>query len=143
MSYAERSIWVRLITTVLVFGAYVPIVLPPAIRSVPSGLDWLWAMIWAIGTGVGLSIVGTIVVSMGAGIRRGPDTMMDERDTTIAHTSGRVGQAFIVIAALASIVMLALEIPNFWIAHTLFFGFSVSALIEGISAVIMYRRGTA
>lgn len=143
MSYAERSLWVRLLTTVLVFGAYIPIVLVPAIARTPSGMDWLWAMVWAIGTGVGISIVGTILVSIPAGIRRGADTMMDERDTAIAHISGRVGQAFIVIAALAAILMLALEVANFWIAHTLFFGFAVSALVEGLAGVIMYRRGTA
>lgn len=143
MSYTERTVWVQLITMVLVFAVYVPIVLLQTANGVPAEPDWLWAMMWVIGTGVGISVVGSIVVNLLAGVRRGSDTKMDERDTAIAHTSGRVGHAFLVIAALAAIVMLAMQTPNYWIAHTLFFGFALSALVEGIAAVIMYRRGTA
>lgn len=142
MSYAERNIWVQLIAAVVVFGVYGVLLAGMWRGGPPEGPDWIWAMVWTVGGGIALSIVGSVVWNIAVGIRRGPDTQMDERDREISHISDRVGQAFLVIAGLAALIMCAMTAPYFWIAQVLFAGFAISALVSAITSVILYRTGT-
>lgn len=142
MVYEERNAWAGLIVTVVLMPVYVWVILQHAAGGPLTDVEWWPIMLWAIGAG----IVATILLSIGWGItagRRDPDGIgkSDERDRDIAHMSSRVGQSFTVIAGLGVIVLCALEADWFWIAHTMFFGFALSAFIGGIASVIAYRRG--
>lgn len=142
MVYEERNIWAGLIVTVVGLTAYVVVVLQQAAGGPLTDVEWWPIMLWTIGG----SIVATIVVSIVWGIiagARDPEGVgrSDQRDRDIAHMSGRVGQAFLVIAGLGVIVLCAFEADWFWIANTMFFGFALSAFIGGIASVIAYRRG--
>ncbi|WP_223170569.1 hypothetical protein [Microbacterium sp. NIBRBAC000506063] len=68
-------------------------------------------------------------------------TTTDIRDRDISRMGDRVGQSFLVIAGLGVIVLCALGADLFWIAHTMFFGFAVSAITGGVAQLIAYRRG--
>lgn len=140
MSYAERNIWVQVVAAVAMLAAYIPITFS---QPLTPDREWLWPMLWAIGASIATVIVVSIVWNLAAGVRRGVDTRMDERDAHIAHVSDRVGQAFYVIAGVVAIVLCAVPASPFWIAHTLFFGFAASALIGGIASLVMYRVGAA
>ena len=142
MSYAERENWVRLVATIAMLAVYIPSVVIPAVAHAPTGGDWLWAMVWAIAASSGAVIIGTIVWNLAAGVRRGSDTRADERDTSIEHIAGRVGQAFLVIAAIVAIILCAGMAAPFWIAHTLFLGFAVSALVSTATILVLHRVGT-
>lgn len=142
MTYSERNTWAQLASTVVVLAVYIPIVVGLASSGAPTGWTWLAPMLVVIGLGILLSIIGSIVWNIAAGIRRGIDTATDERDRHISHIADRVGQAFLVIAALIAIVLCAMQVAPFWIAQVLFAGFAVSALVGGVTSVILYRAGT-
>ncbi|KAA9108179.1 hypothetical protein [Microbacterium rhizomatis] len=142
MAYEERNVWVGLIVTVIAMTAYVLIVLQHAADEPLIDVVWWPIMLWTIG----LSIVAVIVINIVWGIiagMRDPDGVgkSDQRDRDIARLGSRVGQAFLVIAGIGVIVLCAFEADWFWIAHTMFFGFALSAFVGGIASVIAYRRG--
>lgn len=142
MVYTERNVWSGLVVAVIGIAVYIAVILQRAGSGPVTGVDWFPVMLWMIG----LSIVAVIVLSILWGIiagMRDPDgaTTTDVRDRDIARMGDRVGQAFLVIAGLGVIVLCALGADLFWIAHTMFFGFAVSAIVGGIAQVIAYRRG--
>lgn len=142
MVHEERNVWAGLVITVIAMTAYVVIVLQRAAGGPLTDVVWWPTMLWTIGA----SIAGSILVSIAWGIvsgRTDPDNVgrSDERDRHIAHMGSRVGQAFTVIAGLGVIALCALEAHWFWIAHTMFFGFALSAFIGGVASVIAYRQG--
>ena len=56
-------------------------------------------------------------------------------------TAAFTALVFLVIAGLGVLVLCAFEADWFWIANTMFFGFSLSAFVGGAASVIAYRRG--
>lgn len=142
MVYTERNTWSSLIVSVIAMIAYVIVLFQRAGAGPLTGVDWVPLMLWTIG----LSIVGAIILSILWGIiagMRDPDdaTVTDQRDRDISRMGERVGQAFLVIAGLGVIVLCAIAAHPFWIAHTMFFGFAISAIVGGVAQVIAYRRG--
>jgi len=142
MVYEERNTWVGLIVSVIAMTVYVIVILQQADGGPLTDVVWWPIMLWTIG----LSIVGSIVISILWGILAGmrdPDGVgrSDVRDRDIARMGSRVGQAFMVIAGLGVIVLCAFEADWFWIANTMFFGFFLTAFLGGIASVIAYRRG--
>ena len=142
MVYQERNTWVGMIVTVVAIAAYVVIVLRQAAGGPLTDVDWAPIMLWTIGA----SIVASIVISIVWGIAVGlgdPDgaSRTDQRDRDISQLGDRIGQAFLVLAGLAGIVLCAVEADWFWIANTLFLGFALSALVGSVARLIVYRVG--
>lgn len=141
MVYQERAAWAGLISSVVSAALYLYLLL--GFRADPiEQSDWLWAMLWAIGAGVVLTAVLTIVWGLIAG-RNDPAaaSVTDIRDRDISRLGGRVEHAFLVLAGLAVIALCAFRVDVFWIAQVMFTGFAVSAFVGGIARVIAYRRG--
>lgn len=142
MVYTERNIWSSLVVSVIGVSAYVILILQRAGSGPVTDVDWFPLMLWTIGLSIAAAIVVSILWGVLAGMRdREQATTTDVRDRDISRMGDRVGQAFLVIAGIGVIVLCALEADRFWIAHAMFFGFAVSAIIGGIAQVIAYRRG--
>ncbi|KJL31572.1 hypothetical protein [Microbacterium oxydans] len=142
MTYEERNAWTGLIVGIIALPIYILVVLQRAGGGPLTAVDWFPLMLWMIG----LSILAIIVLSILWGLiahAKDPDGTgrSDIRDRDISRMGGRVEQAFVVIAGLGVIVLCAIGADVFWIAHTMFLGFAVSAIIGGIARVIAYRRG--
>lgn len=142
MVYTERNVWSGLIVTVIAITVYVVVILQKAGSTPLVQVDWFPVMLWTIGLGIVVTILFSILWGIITGLRepRGATTA-DIRDRDIARLGDRVGQAFLAIAGLGVIVLCALGAELFWIAHTMFFGFALSAFIGGVAQVIAYRRG--
>ena len=142
MVYHERAAWSGLIASMLAVAAYVIVVLVRAGGGPLDDVDWLPLMLGAIGVGILLSILGTILWGIVVGVRdRESATASDIRDRDINQMGVRVEQGFLVIAGLGVIALCAVGADVFWIANTMFLGFAVSAIIGGIARIIAYRRG--
>lgn len=138
----ERNVWAGLIVSVISFMAYVVLVLQHAEGGPLTEVDWFPLMLWT----VGLSIVATIILSVGWGLvarARDPEGAgrSDIRDRDIGRMGGRVEQAFVVIAGLGVIVLCAIGADVFWIANAMYAGFAAAAFVGGIARAIAYRRG--
>jgi len=99
-------------------------------------------MLWTIGVSIAVTIVVSILWGIVAGMREpGGVGKSDIRDRDIARMGTRVEQAFLAIAGVGVLILCAVRADWFWIAHTMFFGFAVAAIVGGIARLVAYRRG--
>ena len=142
MSSEERGQWVYLVAIVLTYGAYVTVVLGQAAQTPVADVDYIPAMLLAIGVGIALAIVGRIVVEIVGQIADPSDRHdTDVRDRDI----GRFGEYFAgTILGLGMVVPFVLtlaEFEYFWIANAMYLAFVLSALVGATVKLIAYRRG--
>ena len=142
MSSEERGQWVYLVAIVVTYGAYVVVVLGQAAQTPVADVDYVPAMLWAIGIGIALSIVGRIVVEIAGQIADPSDRHdADVRDRDI----GRFGEYFagtvLGIGMVVPFVLTLAEFEYFWIANAMYLAFVLSALIGAVVKLIAYRRG--
>ncbi|MFA5607554.1 MAG: hypothetical protein WDA07_10245 [Leucobacter sp.] len=121
---------------------YIILLLQRAGGGPVANVNWVPIMLWTIGISIAAAILVSILWGIVQGVRDPQGaTVTDMRDRDISRMADRVGGAFLVIAGLGVIALCALEAELFWIAHTMFFGFAVSAIAGGFAQVIAYRRG--
>jgi integral membrane sensor domain MASE1 len=139
MSYEEKGTWLFLVIAVGGYAIYLFLVLPQVLAGTPvQDVDWVTPMLWTIGGAIVAGIVGRILVEI---VAPSESTKGDIRDKEIDRLGERVGGSFIVIGALGALVLAMFDVDAFWIANTLYLGFVISAVMSGITKVIVYRRG--
>ncbi len=142
MGYGERNSWAALLASAASITTYAAII-GAQLGSRPVGtIDWFWPMLWTIVGGIAGWIVISTVLSTVAGVRDPADARVEDvRDRDIARLGGRVGQAFLVVAMLGGLLLCAATAQWFWIANVLYAGFALSAVLDCITRVVVYRRG--
>lgn len=132
MSFDEKNAWVFLTTAVLGYGTY--LVLLAAFGAGPYGALLLWT--------VGGAIVVNILARIGLSIARPRESReRDQRDREVKAFGDRVGQAFVVLGAVAALALALLEAPWFWIANAVYLGFVLSAVVGSAASLVAYRTG--
>ena len=58
----------------------------------------------------------------------------------LGRLGDRVGQSFVVIGAVAAMLMAMAEWDRFWIANVIYLCFALSAVLGNVTKVIVYRR---
>lgn len=142
MSYEERNAWTALVVGAGALVTYVVVLLSRAGGGPVRAVDYQPIMLWTIGIGIVVTIIATIGVNIVSGIVTGDtEFRSDQRDKEIGRFAERMGHAFLVIGALAAMLMAMAQWDFFWIANTLFVAFAVSGMVEGTAKVMAYRRG--
>lgn len=138
MSSEEKGAWVMLVVSLAGYATYL-VILAVQAASVPlMETEWVSAMLWTIGGGIIAGILLTILFGLFSLKDVGKK---DQRDRDISHFGDSVGQSFVVIGALAALVLAMLEAPYFWIANAIYLAFVLSGFLGSIARVIAYRRG--
>lgn len=138
MTYEERTTWAQLLVAIVGTLTYIVIVLGKADGGPLVDVAYQSTLLWVIG----LSIVASILLSITFSIVSGERSFRsDQRDKEISAFGTRMGQAWIVIGALAAMLMAMAEWDWFWIANVIYFCFALSAIFEGVAKVVAYRRG--
>ena len=138
MTSEERNVWVFSLVTVVSFVTYVVVIASRA-QDVPLvDVAYVAPMLWTIGGAILVSIVATIVVSLGW---RADIGHKDERDKEINRIGEYTGQSFLVIGGLAGLILAMLEADWFWIANAIYLGFVLSAMLGSLTKIVLYRRG--
>ena len=137
MSYEERNVWVMFVVSVLAYAVYVVVVLTRA-QDVPlTEVAYVGPLLWSIGG----AIVVSILASIGVGLANRRDGhLTDQRDKEINRVGERTGQSFVVIGALAALVLALLEVDWFWIANVIYLGFVLSAIVSSMTKLAAYRQ---
>jgi len=138
MSALEKRAWIRLGVAIAGYAVYLVILFTGAGGIPLPEAPYVPALLWTIGGAIAVSIVLDILVSIASPKEAGKS---DQRDREIGRFGDTVGQSFVVIGALAALLMALFELPYFWIANAVYFAFVLSAVLGGISRVIAYRRG--
>jgi hypothetical protein len=135
MTLEEKRAWIRMLVSVVAYVVYVATVLARAdgrpLTEVPYAAPLLWSIIAAIVA----SIVVEIVVNT---VRKG-SLLTDERDRAIGRLGDQVGQSFVVIGALAAMLMAMADWHRFWIANVVYLCFALSMVLGSIAKLAAYR----
>jgi hypothetical protein len=93
---------------------------------------------------IGGSVAATVLAEIGFAVsarREGKAALRtDERDRDIDRFGNHVGQAFIVIGAIAALIMAVLQWPYFWIANVIYLAFVLSAVLGSAARLAAYRQ---
>lgn len=135
MAIEERRAWIRMLVGVAAYVTYAAIVLGGADGRALTDVPYARALIWSIVAAIIASIIVEIVVNT---VRRG-SMVTDERDRAIGRLGDQVGQAFVVIGAVAAMLMATADWDGFWIANVIYLCFALSMTLGSIAKLLAYR----
>jgi len=137
MSYEEKNAWVFGTVAVVAYAAYCVVILARADGMPLADVPYAWPMLVTILAAILANIVLMIILSIVTNDRG----QKDERDKEIGRRGDHIGQAFVVIGAVAALIMAMLELDYFWIANVIYLCFVLSAVTSSAAKVVAYRRG--
>ena len=138
MAHQEKRAWIMLVVTLVVYPAYVAIVLRKAAGGPLVDVTYASTLLWSIAIAIAANIVLDIVTSLGTPRH---EYKPDVRDREIARIGDLTGQSFLVIGALAGMGLAMIEADSFWIANVIYLGFVLSALLGSATKIAGYRGG--
>lgn len=138
MSFEEKNTWIYVVITIGAFTAYLVTILGRADGIPLHEVAYVAPLLWTIGGAVIAAIVGTVAISIAW--PKDADKR-DERDKEINRFGEYIGQSFVVIGALAALILSMVEADHFWIAHAVYVSFVLSALLASTAKIVAYRRG--
>ncbi len=135
-SSEERSVWVQLVSTVVVLGGYFVI----ALRMMSNGIDMLVAYVPLFAGAVILLVLvviaGSIAVAL-ASKREG----RDERDRLISWRAESNSGWILAAGVLTGITAMILAVDNVRVAHLLLLSLLLSEVAKYALQLVYYRRG--
>ena len=140
MGVREKQAWAMLVISVAGLGVYLTLVLAARDGQPLDEVRYQPLMLGTIGAAIVAGIITAIVFAIQANLAGETDDA-DERDKAIDRFGTNVSQTFLVIGGLAGLLMAMAERDWFWIANTIYLGFTLSGILEGVAKVTAYRRG--
>jgi drug/metabolite transporter (DMT)-like permease len=136
MTLEERRAWIRLVATVAAYGGYLAVVLGRAGGRPLAEVPYAAALLWSAGA----AMVGSVVIEVVVGTAK-PVTsrVTDVRDREIGRLGDRVGLSFVVIGAVAAMLIAMAGWQRFWIANVIYLCFVLSAVLGNVTKVVVYR----
>lgn len=136
MTLEERRAWIRLVVCAAAYGGYVAVVLAQADGRRLIHVPYAAALLWSVGAAIVAAVVmETAVAAANPRLSR----VKDVRDREIGRLGDYVGQSFVVIGAVAAMLMAMAGWERFWIANVIYLCFALSALVGNAAKVIVYR----
>lgn len=139
MPIGQKRAWAMMIASALAYTVYVVLVVTNLADPV-ADTPYIAPLLWTVGG----SVAATVIAEVGFAVstrREGKAALRtDERDREIDRFGEHVGQAFVVIGALAALVLAMLEWPYFWIANAIYLAFVLSAVLGSAARLAAYRE---
>jgi hypothetical protein len=133
LSFQEKSLWVTMITTAVVYAYYFVRVLQIG-NGEPARLGALFA----------LTVIVMIVVQIAAhvvlAVRRKPEPT-DERDRIIALVATRNSYYVLTVGIWCALGVGALSLGAFWLANATLLAFVIAELVGCGTQLVHYHRG--
>jgi cell division protein FtsW (lipid II flippase) len=127
-----------LVVSIPAYGVYAGIILSRAggqpLPQVPYAATLLWT--------IGASILASIVLEIALGVvNPRASRLKDDRDRQIGRLGDYTGQSFVIIGAVAAMLMAMAGWDRFWIANVIYLCFFLSAVLGAATKIIAYRKG--
>lgn len=139
LTFHEKSIWVSLTSTILVFAYYFSqaiILLNTPETPLPALINLFLVVIVAI------IIIQVFMQSLIAFIfREDADSEDDERARVITLKATQISHYILIVGVWASILSIYFELSAIMLANMILFFFVLSEVIGYIAHLIFYRRG--
>jgi hypothetical protein len=149
MPFEEKVSWVSGTVAIVVAAVYASLIVPRIGGGPVGAIAYQTPLLVAIGAMIVVTIVGTILMSIGTAITdqiTGQGSVddigrKDERDADINRRGELVGYYVSSIGVLAALALAMSKADHFWIANAIFAGFIVSSVVGSGYKVFLYRRG--
>jgi uncharacterized membrane protein len=138
MSFGEKTNWVYVVVTAATFAVYLAIVIGRADGVPITEVTYVPTMLWAIGIGIALSILGSIAVAVS---KPKEADKTDERDKQINRFGDYVGGVAFGISMIIPFGLAVTESDHFWIANAIFAGFVLTSILSSTVKIVGYHRG--
>lgn len=138
MTHEEKRAWIMLAVSAVAYATYTVIVIGGAGGGPLVDAPYAAALWWTTGG----AIAAAIALEIGIGLLspREPRTK-DARDREIGRFGEHVGQSFVIVGAVAAMLMATAGWDLFWIANVIYLCFALSAVVGSTAKVVMYRTG--
>lgn len=137
MTHWEKRAWINLAIAVVGYAVYLVLVLGGRDGRPLTSTPYAAAMLATIGAGIAAAIAAEIVLAV---VNPRASRLADDRDKEIGRLGDHIGNSFVAIGAVAAMVMAMAGWAHFWIANVIYLAFILSAILAGITKVIVYRR---
>ncbi|MFI7672269.1 hypothetical protein [Actinophytocola sp. NPDC049390] len=138
MALEEKRAWIMALVTACGYVTYLVIVLGRVGDVPPPETPYVAALLWTVGA----AVVVAIVLGIAAEVTTPKDSRRkDERDREIERFGEYIGQSFVAIGGVATLVMAMAEVDHFWIANAIYLAFALSGLLSSVARIFAYRRG--
>jgi len=135
-SFEERSVWIQLVSMLLVLGGYFYV----AWQMMSQGVTALPAYAAVFTVSVILMVLVLVAGHVAVAIATRPHDS-DERDRLIGWRAESNSGWLLATGVLAGITGMVLSLPNVWIAHLLLLSLFLSEVLKLVLQLVYYRRG--
>jgi hypothetical protein len=137
VTHQEKRAWIMLVVSAVAYLAYVVTIVNRADGRPLPDVPYSATLLWTVGAAIVASVLAEAVM---AAVRPGAARDKDERDKEIGRLGEYTGQSFVVIGAVAAMLMAMDGWDLFWIANVIYLGFVLSAILGSVTKVVVYRR---
>ena len=141
MAFREKSAWITLVTTLIVYGAYFALAVPRIVAGQYGGFQFVGLLSAAIVLIVILQVGLTIVMAITD--PRGAKSPRDEREQLIALRANRAGFYALEIGAFFALVTFFWWSDPAVIANGVFFAIVSAEAVRAAFQIVDYHRCVA
>lgn len=134
MTNQEKSLWVVLTASIVIYGLYYLNVLPPVDGNMESAHIWQYAQY--MGAFVVIVIIGEVYLAL-----KNKQEPVDERARLISLKANSVSTYILYSGILVAIVVALWKPGNFWFIHTINFVAVLTEIINQIQQLRAFRKG--
>ena len=137
MTHQEKRAWILLVVSIAAYATYAAVILSRAGGQPLPQVSYTAVLLWTVGA----SILASIVLEIGLGIvNPRASRLKDERDRRIGRLGDYTGQSFVIVGAVAAMLMAMAGWDRFWIANVIYLCFTLSAILGSVAKIIVYRK---
>jgi hypothetical protein len=135
-SFEERSVWIQLISMLLVLGGYFVV----AGQMLAAGVTALPAYVPVFVAAVILMVIVIVAGHVAVALASRPDGR-DERDRLISWRAESNSGWLVATGVLTGISAMIVAVPNVWVAHLLLLSLFLAEVLKLVLQLVYYRRG--
>jgi hypothetical protein len=138
----EKQAWSMAVVATISYAIYLVIILSRAGDGPLTSVPYVVPLLWTIGAGIVIGIVLSIALNIAASVSAPEGSKLkDQRDLEIARFGDHIGQSFVAIGGVTTLVLAMTEANHFWIANAICLAFFLSAILGSLAKIAAYRRG--
>jgi hypothetical protein len=136
VTHEEKRAWIMLIVSAVAYAIYVIVILTRLDGGSLADVPYEGVLLLTVGGAIVVSILAEIGMAV---VNPRASRAKDDRDREIGRLGDHVGQSFVVIGAVAAMLMALAEWDPFWIANVIYLCFVLSAVLSSVTRVTVYR----
>jgi hypothetical protein len=137
MTHQEKRAWIMLGVSAVGYAVYAALILSRAGGQPLTRVPYTATLLWTVGAAILASIAAETAVGV---INPRASRLKDARDRQIGQLGDHIGSSFVVIGAVAAMLMAMADWDRFWIANVVYLCFFLSATLGSVTKIIAYRK---